>query len=109
MAYSNVTDLISRVRDLATQLGKDLDEAADIYSEYLRVGGEARTDPFFFDLDPATGQPTTTPRIDLPFSPSQLALGLSALLILSGGADNGLPGLAAQVIAARAALDKVKG
>jgi hypothetical protein len=106
--YTNAARLIDRLCATARKLEDALDECAMLHAESVRVGGDLRLSPVFFTLDPVTGAPTETPRIDLGFSLAELDLALSAMLILSGGADNGLTGLAAQIQAARASLDKIK-
>lgn len=106
--YTNVSRLIDRVRACARRASEVMNEMHALEAESVRVGGEVRLSPYFFVLDPVTGLPTATLRTDLGFTLTELNFALSAFKILSAGADNGVPGMAAQIDAQWASIDKIK-
>lgn len=101
--YTNVTSLVDRSRANAKRLADAMNEARAIEAEYIRIGGEARVSPYFFTLD----DPPVL-RTDVPFSLSEFVALMSAFKVLSAGADNGLPGLAVQIDAQWAVIDRIK-
>ena len=107
MAYTNAERLIDQVRACSRDLSNSMNRARALHAESIRVGGESRLSPYFFELDPETGLPTSELRIDLQFSLTDLNLALSAMQVLSAGASP-VEGMAAQVDAAWASLDKIK-
>jgi hypothetical protein len=101
--HTNVSRLIDRVRATAREASDAMNKMRALEAEATRVGGEERTNPYFYTLDEKPLE-----RQDLGFSLKDLNMCLSAFKVLSAGADNGLAGLAAQIDAQWAAIDKIK-
>ncbi len=107
--YTNVSRLVDKIKACSRDASDVMNRMRALSDEATRVGGDTRFTPYFYVLDATTGVPKMdTPRIDLGFTLSDLNFALSAFKILSGGSDNGVAGLAAQIDAQWASLDKIK-